>query len=192
MDGLTANRRYGRLLLKSTVLLTTLSVVRSQLCGKDEFYDAVARHCTLCSDVCRPQPQTHSYCRINCPVYHDRMMAQLASNPVTSPTTSPTMTSSTLLTVLQTHPSTFQSPYMADSPLIGIIIGCLVVMAAVVITTMLVLCVVLRRAAIRYGSVVDSEVGSNSNSSSCKSEDTSTAWTKASDKSLCGPTGGAT
>jgi hypothetical protein len=178
----------ARLVLMSTVLLSALDVVRSQLCGEDAFFDAVVGDCTLCSDVCSPLPQTHTYCRNNCRDYYDRMMAQLARNPVTSPTTRPTVTSSPLLTVLQTHPNTFQSRHWSDgsfSPF-GWIIACvaLATMVTVVTAMTLVLCVVKRRDAIRYGSVVDNEVGSNSRSTSCKCEDTSIAWSKASDKSL--------
>jgi hypothetical protein len=175
MDRLTVNRRYGRLLLMSTVLLPTLSVVRSQLCGIDEFFDGVVRGCVLCSAVCSPPTQAHSYCQKNCGDYYDRVMAQLARNPVTS---------SALLTVQQTQPSTVQSPHWAFSPFVWTLVGCLMVMATVIITTMLVLCVVRRHTAIRYDSVVDSEVGSGRKSTSCKCESTSTAWTKTSDKSI--------
>ena len=66
---------FGGRLNVRIVVITSLMMsgccggVLGQLCGDDEFYDAVVDDCALCTDVCDlcRVPQSATFCAINCP-----------------------------------------------------------------------------------------------------------------------------
>ena len=62
-------RLMTRVMLVSLVMSGCCRGVLGQLCGEDEFYDAVVDECALCSDVCDlcRSPESKSFCVRNCP-----------------------------------------------------------------------------------------------------------------------------
>jgi len=61
--------RLARLVVTSLVVSGCGGWAHGELCGEDEFYDAVVDRCSLCRDVCDLclWPESHSFCSRNCP-----------------------------------------------------------------------------------------------------------------------------
>ena len=66
---------FGRRLQITRIVITSLMMsgccrgTVGQLCGEEEFYDAVVDECALCSDVCDMclAPESAPFCSRNCP-----------------------------------------------------------------------------------------------------------------------------
>jgi len=67
--GLFGRRFISRIVITSLMMSGCCGGVLGQLCGEEEFYDAVVDDCALCSDVCDlcVVPESVSFCRRNCP-----------------------------------------------------------------------------------------------------------------------------
>lgn len=147
--------RLARLVVTSLVVSSGGGWAHGELCGKDEFYDAVVERCALCRDVCNLclRPESNSFCSRNCPEYYAKMQASNTGCPHTKQSPS-SRVSAKEYKEAENHPRTSSSTLSSSSSsstwstnplMVTTIVALSIAVVATLVILPLVLCVQVRQ-----------------------------------------------